>query len=116
MILYRMFTHKINVWGCGLQIVDGLWFGLYAVPSLRFGAASIPQPFIGKSLVSFYYALDYAIEKVFINFIFYTTVPILYRNANTASLKQRNNFFSQLCLKRVKKSLMNNVYICNAEN
>jgi hypothetical protein len=72
-----MFTHKLNVWGCVLQIVVGLWFGLYAVPSLRFGAASIPQLFIGKSLFIFYYAIDcaidyaidYAIEKVFINFI-----------------------------------------------
>jgi hypothetical protein len=58
-----MFTHWGNGWGCGIQIVDEFsclrdpvrqGFGLYAIPSLRFGAASIPQLFIGKSLFIFY--------------------------------------------------------------
>jgi hypothetical protein len=38
--------------------------GRSAIPSLRFGAASIPQPFIGISFLIFYYAIDYVLHNV----------------------------------------------------
>jgi hypothetical protein len=43
---------------CGLKTFIDMRFGLYAVPSLRFGAASIPQLVSRKSLFIFYCAID----------------------------------------------------------
>jgi hypothetical protein len=52
------FSAKKNILGCRLKIFVHQLFGLYAIPSLRFGAASIPQLVSRKSLFSFYYAID----------------------------------------------------------
>jgi hypothetical protein len=51
-----------SFWGCGLKNIVQLLFGLSAIPPLRFGAASIPQPFNSKSLFNFYYVEDDAID------------------------------------------------------